>query len=196
MTAIHHKLKIEAPEQPPIQSQGASAPGQGTPSTGGVDPLVLAFFYLLEASNTSDQSALLHAKQLGQNAAAQQKLNAEIENLKRDTVPALQNKYRTTYIWHYYFIFWYLTKETTHTIIGHPNQQAVNQAQMDNQETSVQRQMLTDKMAVLQQNAQVKESQINSITDEAMQTAQEGTGLLQMLQNLTYQALLRHAPQG
>jgi hypothetical protein len=196
MSAIHHKLKIEAPGEPPVQSQGASSPGQGMPSSGSIDPLVLAFFFLLEASNTSDQSALLHAKQLGQNAAAQQKLNAEIEGLQRDTVPTLQNKYRTTYICHYYFFFWWFTKETTHTVIGHPNQQAVSQAQMDNQEMSVQRQMLTAKIADLQQNAQVTESEVNSITDEAMQTTQEGTGLLQMLQNLTYQALLRHAPQG
>ena len=193
MSAIHHKLEIDLPGQPPVQSQGASGADQGGPLPGSVDPLVLAFFMLLEASNTSDKSAMLHAKQLNQNAQDQQKLNAQLGAIERDSVPSLQTKHHTTYICHYYFFFWYFTKKTW---VTHPNQDAVDQAQAVNQQLSVQRQMLSDKMTVLQQNAQVKESQVNSISDEAMQTAQEGSSLLQTLQSLTFQALLRHAPQG
>ncbi len=214
MSAIHHKLEIDLPGQPPVQSQGASGTDQGAPSPGSVDPLLLAFYYLLEASNTSDRSAMIHAKQLNQNAQSQQKLNAQLSALRRDSVPSLQSKHYTDYHWHHYHPGWSFTKlSQPHTNphyriylpweylacttrVTHPNQNAVDQAQAVNQELSVQRQMLSDKMTVLQQNAQVKESQVNSISDEAMQTSQEGSHLIQILQSLTFQALLRHAPQG
>ena len=193
MTAIHHKLEIQAPGAPPVQSQGASGADPGAPSPGSVDPLLLAFYYLLEASNTSDKTAMIHAKQLNQNAQSQQKLNAELSQLQRDSVPHLNTKHHTTYICHYYFLFWWFTKKTW---VTHSNQVAVDQAQAANQELSVQRQMLSDKMVTLEQDAKIVVSKVNSITDEAMQTEQEGSGLLQALQSLTFKALLRHAPQG
>ena len=194
MTAIHHKLQIEAPGAPPVQSQGASGSDQGgMPLPGSVDPLLLAFYYLLEASNTTDNTAMIHAKQLNQNAQSQQKLNADLSQLQRESVPHLQTKHHTTYICHYYFFFWWFTKKTW---VTHPNQVAVDQAQAVNQELSVQRQMLSDKMATLEQDAKIVVGSVNSDTDEAQMTAQQGSQVLEALKTLTFNALMRHAPQG
>ena len=195
MSKIHCQLD-PASQQPPVQ--GAAPASKGSSSQNNVDPLLLAFYYLLQASNLSSDSALIHAKQINQNALSQEKLNARLGELQNYSVPTLQKNHHTTHISHWTWKFWkhgfhyHITK--TWTTVA--NQGAVDQSQAKNQEISAQRQMLTDQMTLLQQTAQVSEANVNSIGNEAMQSIQEGTNLLQILQSLTYQALLRQAPQG
>jgi len=184
---------VTAVSQPPANPSGG----------GTIDPLVVAFYLLMEVANTTCQSAIIHSKQLASNAKAQQMLNNEAAQLQWYSVPKLDStKHRevisdTT---HFTWAFWkhdaflYTTCKTK-TFVTHKNQTQVDNAMAKNQRVAAQRQIISDRLTLLQQTAQVGETNVNTSVNESMQSMQEGTDLLHILLSLTFKALLRQQPQ-
>lgn len=196
----------------PAGQSSSSADGQG-------DILAIAFMLLMEASSISTDTAQIHAKQLQQNALSQQRLNAQEQEDHFEAVPSKIIDHHTvtfhtqhtscrhqrtkppgTGWWWSWNRFqggnwrrrWETTRRVSHNTC--PNQGAIDQVNARNQEISSDRMKLADQLSILQQGAEIGESQVNTITNEAMQTAQEGVNLLQILQSLTFKALLRNPP--
>lgn len=181
---------------------------------GGVDPIVLAFFYLLEAANTSAQTASIHAKEMSQNAQAQQQLNREAASLKWFSLPKPEYNNHTawtnhktrvhktihgwtanwgrTFTWRGTITTWVTVKHTWKTI---QNSGDIQNAQSNNQQIAADRQILSQRIAGLQNTAHIKETNINTTIDTSMQDIQEGQNLLQILEALTFKALMRQPPQ-
>lgn len=165
------------------------------------DVMALAYYYLVQAATITSENALVQAKQTQANANAQQQLDNEAAQLKWYYVSNLKTTHHKTYIahthWHWKFWshgFHYTTYQKV-TWTTHKNQLTVTNQQTKNEQVAAERQFLTQKMGVLQQMASVGETHINSINDEASQSMQESSQILQIIQNLTFQALLRPKPQ-
>ncbi len=181
-------------------AQGKTAEHKGAPQ---VDVMALAYYYLVQAATTTSESALVQAKQTKANGLAQQALNKEAAALQWYYVPNLKSTKHKTYIPHTHWSwnpfkhggFHYTTYQKV-TWTTHKNQVTVTNDQSKNEQVAAERQTLTQKMGVLQQLASVSETHINTISDESTQTMQESSQLLQIIQSLTFQALLRRQPQG
>ena len=180
--------------------------GSDSPFNKGCDPLVLAFFFLLDASTVSSESAMIRAKQLNQNALTQQRLNNKAAELQWYNVPKEQvNHHAATVLaqTHWTWEFWLHSGQFEYTTFknipawdSYPNGSIVNNIQTKNRQVAAQRDLFANKLTLMQQQAGIAAGGINSISGEAMQSMQEGGNLLQILQSLTFQALLRHPVQG
>lgn len=169
---------------------------------GALDPLYLAYFYLLEATNITTESTLLHVKQLNQNAAAQQRLDNEAAALQWFYLPALQSHKKRVCVGTR--TSWSLTANGQNEVdkhykvykteVTHPNQTAVAQAQAQNQQVSAERQQMSQKLMVLQQNAQIGENYVNSISDEAANDRNMAANILHAIEDLTFKALMADPP--
>jgi hypothetical protein len=149
-----------------------------------VDPMVIVVYYLIDAATTTDRTAVIHSKQLNQNASQQQLLNEEESGLKFAPVPTLiANKHTIT------------VNGKKQTYYTYPNQDAIDNANAVNQEILAQRQRASDQLTLLQQTAQIGESGVNNTTNEASQTMQEDQYIVQIVRTLTFLALLRKQPQ-
>ncbi|MCH9627031.1 MAG: hypothetical protein S4CHLAM2_06650 [Chlamydiales bacterium] len=162
-----------------------------------VNVIALAYYYLIESATTSSESALVDAKQLRANGQAQQKLNSQEAGLKWNYVPKLQEDHHKTVYDH---LHWngntlYL-KRYTHKWTTVKNQGEVTNAEAKNQRVVAERQFLTQKMSVLQQSAKTAETHVNSVAGESTQTLQEGQKMMQMLESLTFKALIRRPARG
>lgn len=188
---------ISTVNAPAPASQEKQAPNK----KGSVDALLLAYFCLVDAATTSSESAEIRAKEMQGNAKAQQILNQEQANLHFNSIPAVQRTYHTTKV-HVTNVYWTqgggffetqhtYTKRIAHTI----NNAQIMNAQAANTRIAAERQGLSDQMTVLQQGAQISATGINTVEDEAMQSIQEGSNLMQILESLTFKALLRSPPQ-
>ncbi len=178
--------------------------GQKAPSQGGVDPLIIAYLCFLEAANTSSRTAQIHAKQLDQNARDQQKLNKRLADLKLESIPHAQIDKHYHYVPHHHttmlpgksFPCRYTTYTKSVWFQTTANRGAIQQANAVNMQISAQRQVICDQLNMSQQAAQIGEANVNSITDEGLQTIQQGSQLLGILENMTFSALLRPQVQG
>lgn len=190
-------------------NEGAAAsgaqPSVATALNGGVDPLALAVYLLMEVSNTTAQCAMIHTKGLQQNALAQQDLDDQAAKMQWNGLPQLQinhHQHQTIAKTHWTWKFWqhsgmflYVTFQKIASFDTHPNEGLVDQAEAKNQQISGDRTAITQQLNVLQQRAQTGETNVSSFTDESMQAIQEESNLISILQTLTFKALLRQPPQ-
>lgn len=216
---MHINTVLDSVEQERAM-EAITAPGQSSsPSDEQGDILAITFMLLMEASTISSHTAQIHAKQLEQNALSQQRLNAQEQHDHFSEIPSKIIDHHTqvyhtqhsscrhqrqrptgTGWWWSWNRFqggdwrrrWVTTRRVSHNTC--PNQGAIDQANARNQEISADRMRLADQLSILQQGANIGEAQVNTISNEAMQTAQEGSNLLQILQSLTFKALLRSPP--
>jgi hypothetical protein len=161
--------------------------------------MALAYYYLVQAASTTSESALVLAKQSQANYLAQEQLNNQSASLKWYSVPKLKEHTKNVKITHYTWDFWkhkgyfkYTVYKKEHIPL---NQSKITNAQDKNQNVQAERQILTEKMGVLQQTASVNETQINTVSDESTQSMQESSQMTQIIQSLTFAALLRQQPQ-
>jgi hypothetical protein len=182
------------------ESQGpVSVESKETPPPKGADPLLLAFYYLLQASNIANASAVAHAKQMNQNAEAQQSLNNQLAAFHNTNIPQLQKKsswtdwkqHWTWSFWNHSWMFVYFTRDK---IVVTLNGEQVNQAQYQNQEIAAQRQIICNQMNGLEQQSEVSETHVSNIANQAMEGMQIEGDVLQMLKSLTYKVLMRQPP--
>lgn len=158
--------------------------------------LALAYYYVVQMATTSSETAVAKAKQLNAIGKSEQQLNREAAALKWNYVPKEDCTKHNERIPHYHWT-WDMHNEvryttyTTKWITTHANAGQVSAAEEANQRVSADRAFFTQKLNVLQQIASVEEGHVNSIADESTQDMQQGSMILQIIQSLTFKALLR-----
>jgi len=179
------------------QTQGNESIKKGN----GVDVMALAYYYLIESATTASETALIQAKQLKANGLAQEQLNKEAAQLQWYYVPDIQVTHHSTIVKHTHWTwkFWkngfHYTTYQRITWTTQKNQATVANDQAKNQQVSAERDYLTQKMSVLQQIASVNETNVNTISDESSQTMQESSQIMDIIQSLTFKALIRQQVQ-
>jgi hypothetical protein len=123
------------------------------------DILLYAFFQILESVNIQSNVAATQTKVLESNAFAQQNLNDQQNELNFKTVA--KN--------------------------GDLDETHLESVQMDNQQVQKERNYLSNKLLLAQQNAQVTETQVSTTTNNTQQAAQIDSGISQMLSQITNQ---------
>lgn len=166
-----------------------------------VDIAALVYMYLLDAVTINSHNAVVRAKQLQQNALSQEKMNASAAQLQWYNVPTADIVHQSFYITHHHTDFTmkngypvqktWVTRQLIGTHTSFKNQVEVQQAEAKNQQVSLIRETITDRLVVLQQSAQIGESNVNSQSDKAMQAMQEGSQILDILKSLAFQAMMR-----
>ncbi|MCC5832874.1 MAG: DUF720 domain-containing protein [Chlamydiales bacterium] len=175
---------------------------KGTDPKGGASPhdvMLLCFYLLVQAAGISAEGALVQAKRTKANADAQQQLNKELDQLhfhdlpKEGTVKKREKHTRWSAGgagpgWGDHKVITY----TTRIVHTHSKQQAV---QSQNQQIAAERQEMMQKAGVLQQLETVTSSKINTISDESVQSMEEGSQMLSIVKSLTFKALMRNEPR-
>lgn len=162
-------------------SQGAPAPSQkGGAGKGQIDPLLLAYMEIFQSVQLGHDTAQIQAKGIAANAQQQEKminLEAGIQFV--------------TLRWSQMFskVYWlssgggggvkFVTKKISQSVL--------QQMQSSNQEISAVRGVIENQLTVTRQNAQVCETNLNSVVNEDQQSVQQGGSLMQMLVSLTNQ---------
>lgn len=167
----------------------------------GVDGVILAFLCLLETAVTTVHNASIRAKELQSNASAQQKLNAKNAALQFAPVPKEiidHHKERIPHV-HTRINSWFqkstYTTYSTKMISTIKNSAIISEAEDYNQEIFSQRRMITEKMNTLEQSAQAQESEIGVLANMAADTDSEAAKLMNIEEQLTYDACLTQPQQ-
>lgn len=174
----------------PVAPAGHTKSKQGSP-----DVLMLAYLYLVIAANCSADTALTKAKELKANGLEQQNLNNDISALKWVTVSEqkVQHNHHGTWVLPHWWSHWtYKTWWTTQFL----NKTQIAEQQSQNQQVFAERGAIQDQLTVLQQNASIGQTNVSTQTQESVQSMQESSSLLDMVQNLTFKALLHQPPAG
>ncbi len=132
---------------------------------GSVDPLLLAYMEIYKSVQVNHETAGIQAKEVEANAIAQnglinQEAMINFSTVSQSQVDALKQSKRNTF----------LQQINTH-----------------NQEIAALRNDLGDKLTVLKQDAQVSETNVNTVMNENQQCVSQGSSLMNMLVSLTQQ---------
>ena len=152
------------------KSQGASkSPGQGSGDK--VDPLLLAYMEIFQSVQLSHKTAEIQAKSIAINAQQQEKMINIEAGINFQTLR-----------WSQMF-----THKNGLSVRKTVLQTDIEKLQTHNQEISAIRGVIADQITVLRQNAQMNETNLNSVVNESQQSVQQGGSLMQMLVSLTNQ---------
>ncbi len=158
----------------------------------GVSPLQLAFMMLVKAANINTQTAAARAKDLQQNAIEQKRLNEEDEKLQLGNVKEVE-KHVVYYTVSYGVNGTVFDNRHTRTEV---NKNAMRKEEEKNREVMAKRQIVGEKLQVLEQGASIEMQRANMSVSESMQAMKEGSKILTDLKSLTFLALLRKPVQG
>lgn len=141
-------------------------------SQGQVDPLIFAYMEIFKSVQLDHETAVTQAKAVAVNAQQQELMIGAEANCNFQTLR-----------WSQMF---------THNKKGEILKKTVSQTDIDklqtaNQEVSAIRGVIADQITVLRQNAQMNETNLNSVVNESQQSVQQGGSLMQMLVSLTNQ---------
>lgn len=175
------------------------------PNSDSIDPLLLAYMYIFESVQTGRETAQIQAKSLENNVEAQNKMIRE-EATKNFYVlrnSQLYNKVTKTRVQHKtwdpgcpgthwippHWNYWYTTHAIQTRWVGKKDvdPDVLAKLEENNQQISATRGIIESQITVLRQDAQIKETNLNSSIDEDQQAIQEGASLMQMLVSLTNQ---------
>lgn len=195
------QINIIDPKLEKLQKKSPTPPAAG-PGQQGIGPnlMEVIFALLVEEANITAANSEIRAKGLQKNALSQQRLEKEAEELQWNYIPKEQVRHRTVvyhtkkWRWTWWGKFhrpcWYRrTKVVKQTYVA--NQGAIDAAQSKNQKVAALRQEISEQLSVDQQEAQVKETNLNSQLDIVTQILQESSQLMDILKSLTFKALLR-----
>lgn len=157
--------------------------------------MMMVFLLLLEAENISSHSAAIQAKDLENNAFAQQRLNAEAEKVQWNEIPKEGKVYRTVRMTHWGPGGTYWTFKRVSVPGAYVNATAVAEAEMKNQELMSMREKISNELIVLQQNSKVDTVTVNDQIQLTIMTIRKGSYILQILDSLTFKMLLRSPPR-
>lgn len=132
---------------------------------GPVDPLIVAYMQIFKSVQVNHETAGIQAKEIQANANAQNNLINEeaminFSTVSQSEIDALKKSKRNTFL------------------------QAIS---TQNQEISALRNDIEDKLTVMKQDAQVSETNVNTVMNENQQSISQGSSLLNMLGSLTQQ---------
>lgn len=183
------------------QVSGAHLPKDKNPEQS-LDPILLAYFCLVNATNTASRTAVIKSKELQQSGNAQLALNKELANIGWYQVPTVRKTKVTkgmvsTWKWTLPLVgnhpIRYKAYKKVYTMVV-ANGTVRTAAQMKNQQADAERTHIIQNLNMLQQGAQIDETKVSTITNEAVQTMQQASGLVDMLQMLTFKVLMRQQP--
>ena len=152
------------------KSQGAEEP-QEQGSGEKIDPLLLAYMEIFQSVQLNHQTAQIQAKAIAVNAQQQEEMINIEAGINFQTLR-----------WSQMF-----THKDGKVIEKTVSAVDINKLQTANQEISAIRGVLADQITVLRQNAQMNETNLNSVVNESQQSVQQGGSLMQMLVSLTNQ---------
>ncbi len=152
------------------KSQGASKPQEKGPYDK-IDPLLLAYMEIFQSVQLNHQTAEIQAKSVAVNAQQQEQMINVEAGINFQTLR-----------WSQMF-----THKKGKTVKKPVSQTDIEKLQSTNQEVSAIRGVIADKITVLRQNAQMNETNLNSVVNESQQSVQQGGSLMQMLVSLTNQ---------
>ncbi|MBF5050435.1 Uncharacterized protein CLAVI_000037 [Candidatus Clavichlamydia salmonicola] len=141
--------------------------------------LVVCLSALLNVVNTSINTAGSLISILNDNTSHQNALNLSLLQTSLVEVPALSNK----------------GSSSTSTDKIYENQAFVQNAQALNQQITAQRAWLSQKISLVQNGANVRQTQINTNVSEILQSSEAATYFLSTILALTYNALCTIPPQ-
>lgn len=190
---------------PSIQTIVASKGENQGSNTDQIDPLLLAYMYIFESVQTGRETAQIQAKSLENNVEVQNKLINEeaTKNFYALRQSQIYNKVTKTRVKHQtwdpgcpgthwippHWNVWYTTHAIQTRWVGKKDVAPSVLANFEekNQEVSATRGIIESQITVLRQDAQIKETGLNSSVDEDQQAIQQGASLMQMLVSLTNQ---------
>lgn len=148
----------------------------------GVDPLILAYSMIFHAVQINHETASIKSKEVQANAVAQNKLidREGVFNFYTLSKHQLFAKDVHMNIWNgkHYVTYAMRTKVA---------QTDLTQLNTKNQEIAALRNQLGDKLTVLQQGSQIKETEVNTVMSENQQSVSQGSSLMNMLVSLSNQ---------
>lgn len=184
-----------------------------------INVMAVIFMYLTKTSTILSDTAIIKAKQMRENSKNQIALNKQAAALSWTPVPKLNKKEKVIgHKWVFniegkkttvyskaaaYLLIATLTatagvhfsvKEVPIKQTTIENQAAVSRAQTANEEVAAKRKVLNQKMQVLQQQASIHETEINTISDESAQVGKAGSLFQTEINDLTFKALMRPKP--
>lgn len=137
-----------------------------------VDPLLFAYMEIFKSVQLNHDTAITQAKMIAVNAQQQEQMINIEANVNFQTLRWSQ-------------MFTHNKKGLT--IKKTVSQTDIEKLQTSNQEISAIRGVIADQITVLRQNAQMNETNLNSVVNESEQSVQQGGSLMQMLVSLTNQ---------
>lgn len=142
--------------------------------------LLFAYMEILQSVNLNHETASIQAKELQNNAQAQENIIAQEGNFAFLTLP--QSQLFTTKV--------ELSSTGAAQNVQIPktvSASVLQNFQEKNQVVSSVRTVFEDQLTVMRQNAQISETNLNTVMNEDQQSVQEGSSLMQMLVSLTNQ---------
>lgn len=152
------------------KSQKTEDPQEQDPF-GKIDPLLFAYMEIYQTVQLNHEGAQVQAKTIAANAQQQENMINLEAGYNFETLRWSQ-------------VFTYKDGKLTQKTV---KETVVEKLQIDNQEISAIRGVLADQITVLRQNAQMSETNLNSVVNETQQSVQQGGSLMQMLVSLTNQ---------
>lgn len=196
MEPVSLNTNIDPKNSVGLAKSTAGSKGQTPP----IDPLLLAYFCLVNAANTSCRTAEIKSKELQANGLTQMRLNQQLGQIGWYNPPSQQftkvlKSQHTVWNFHWYaFPFFFLpTVIKTYTNVV-KNGTAINAAQMKNQQADAERTQITQHLNLLQQDSQISESKVSTIVNTGVQDMQQASGFVDMLSALTFKVLMRQQP--
>lgn len=187
----------------PIALESIGTASVGRPEKG-KDPakhpnaMMLAYLCLIEAENICTKTSMLKAKELANNASMQEKLNKESSQLHWAQIPSDKANHHEKTVTYWTFSTTWLSfqdhKKQVHWTT-YPNQDAIAQAEVKNQLQMAVLQENSNQLNVLEQSAKVGMTDASVEANKGIQALSEASNIMQIVESLTFQALLRHEPQ-
>lgn len=165
-----------------------------------VDPLLLAYLYLVDAATSQNHTAMLKAKQLENSSGTQEQISREMDNIRWFDIPEAKysdivhhgggNPFSSFSV----FIAWICNgaKLESYTTGGSLlNRGDIDIAVIENQQSESNQQLLQQKLALAQQQGEMKDTEISTSANIDMGTIQQCTGILDLIKAVQDKVLLR-----
>jgi hypothetical protein len=180
-----------------LSTHGGHPLGEADPAGSQIEPLFVVYYLLLQATNTGCGTALIQAKMMNENAAAQDAMNNRRHDCQSNQLPSKlmtrkpNGRTKGHMAQHGFWQVWYYKQGNIIYISVCKNQGEIDHVVDQNEEVNAKRNFLTNQLNSLQQTAQLQSAQINTIADMSMQSTQQASHILDLLTTLTDAALLR-----
>lgn len=165
-----------------------------------VDPLLLAYLYLVDAATAQNHTAMLKVKQLENSSGTQEQISREMDNIRWFDIPEAQysqvvhhpggNPFSSFSV----FIVWLCNgaKLNSYTTGGDlTNRGDIDIAVIENQQSESNQQLLQQRLALAQQQGEMKDTEISTAANIDMGTIQQCTGILDLIKAVQDKVQLR-----
>lgn len=164
-----------------------------------MNALLLAYLYLVDAATTQTHTAMIKAMQLENSNAAQAQISNEMDNIRWFDIPKGEYSPIETHSvnpldsWETFVVWCCGGKLEQYTTGGELSNRAdIDIAIIENQVSNNQQQLLQQKLAMIQQQSEIKDTEINTDCNTDMSTVQQCSGILDLVKATLDRVLLTH----